>query len=249
MLLSTVAVAPAPGVLLVAKPSIDGGPFWQSVVLLLAHGDEGTLGVIVNRLTEVPLSQVLSDIEKGSTDPSLHFGGPVGLDGLLFLFQADDPPTDAKSVLSGVFYSGDRELLGKLLKKKDRRSRVKVYVGHAGWSPGQLQGEIARGSWSLVPADAFTLFQKSPDAIWPELAQTGVTVAAAGGKCSPRRSPFFSRFRALGSFSARTVSLGSAIRSTSAPSRATTAAGGTTTASRASTPSCGRTTAASFSPN
>jgi putative transcriptional regulator len=179
LLLSALAVAPAPGVFLVAKPSIDGGPFWQSVVLLLAHGDEGTLGVIVNRATEVPLSQVLSDFEKGSTDPSLHFGGPVGLDGLLFLFESDDPPKDVKSAIDGVFYSGDRELLGKLLKKKDR---VKVYLGHSGWSKGQLQGEIARGSWSLVPADAFTLFQKSPEAIWPELAQTGVTVAAAGGK-------------------------------------------------------------------
>ncbi len=182
LLLSTIAVVPAPGVFLVAKPSIDGGPFWQSVVLLLAHGDGGTLGVIVNRATEVPLSQVLSDFEKGSADPSLHFGGPVGLDGLLYLFESDDPPKDVNSVLSGVFYSGDRKLLGKLLKKKEGRGRLKVYLGHAGWSPGQLQGEIARGSWTLVPADAFTLFQKSPEAIWPELAHTGVTVAAAGGK-------------------------------------------------------------------
>jgi putative transcriptional regulator len=169
------AVAPAPGVFLVAKPSIDGGPFWQSVVLLLDHGDGGTLGVIVNRATEVSLSQVLSGLDKDSADPELHFGGPVGLDGLLFLFQTEKPPKDAKSVLHGVFYSGDRELLGKLLKSKG--DRVKVFVGHSGWAPGQLQGEILRGSWTLAPADPFTVFQKSPDAIWPELAEAGVTVA------------------------------------------------------------------------
>jgi putative transcriptional regulator len=176
------AVAPAPGVFLVAKPSIDGGPFWQSVVLLLAHGDEGTLGIIVNRATDIPLSKVLSNLDKESVDPSLHFGGPVGLDGLLFLFESDEPPKDAKSVMDGVYYSGDREVLQKLLKKKADRDPLKVYLGHAGWAPGQLQGEILRGSWSLVWADAFTVFRKSPDAIWPELAGSGATVAGFLGK-------------------------------------------------------------------
>jgi putative transcriptional regulator len=175
------AVAPAPGVFLVAKPSIDGGPFRQSVVLLLAHGGQGTLGVIINRATEIPLSTVLSELDAGETgDPSLNFGGPVALDGLMFLFQSDEPPADAKTVLSGVYFSGDQELLEKLLKKREGSDRLKLYLGHAGWAPGQLQGEIARGSWTLIPADAFTVFRKSPEAIWPELARIGVTVAGLG---------------------------------------------------------------------
>jgi putative transcriptional regulator len=173
------SAAPGPGVFLVARPSVDGGPFWHSVVLLLSHGDEGTLGVIINRATEIPLSKVLSDLDsKEASDPSLNFGGPVGLEGLLFLFESDDPPEDAVSVMGEVYFSGKRELLEKLLKKKDGPRRLRIYVGHAGWSPGQLQGEIARGSWRLVPADAFTVFQKAPDAIWPELARSEVTVAA-----------------------------------------------------------------------
>jgi putative transcriptional regulator len=162
----------------VAKPTIEGGPFWHSVVLLLAHGEQGTLGVIVNRATEIPLSKVLSDLDADETgDPALNFGGPVALDGLLFLFQSDAPPEDVKSVMGDVYFSGDREILEKLLKKKEGRDHVKLFLGHAGWAPGQLQGEIARGSWILVPADAFTVFRKSPEAIWPELAQIGVTVA------------------------------------------------------------------------
>ncbi len=172
------AVAPAPGIFLVAKASIDGGPFWHSVVLLLSHGDDGTLGLIVNRATEVPLSTVLSDLDSAETgDPSLNFGGPVALDGLLFLFESDDPPEEATRVMGNVYFSGKRELLEKLLKKKKGRERVKLYLGHSGWAPGQLGGEIVRGSWDLVPADAFTVFEKSPEAIWPELARSGVTVA------------------------------------------------------------------------
>ncbi len=175
------AVAPAPGVFLVAKPGIDGGPFHRSVVLLLAHGGEGTLGVIINRATEIPLSRVLSELDARETgDPALNFGGPVALDGLMFLFQSDDAPADAKSVMGDVYFSGDRELLETLLKKKEGRDRLKLYLGHSGWAPGQLQGEIARGSWTLIPADAFTVFRKSPEAIWPELARIGVTVAGLG---------------------------------------------------------------------
>ena len=175
------AVAPAAGVFLVAKPSIDGGPFWHSVVLLLAHDEQGTLGIIVNRATEIPLSKVLSELDADATgDPALNFGGPVALDGLVFLFKSEEPPEDARSVMGDVYYSGDRKLLEKLLKKREGRDHLKVYLGHAGWSPGQLQGEILRGSWTLVPADAFTVFQKSPEAIWPELARIGVTVAGLG---------------------------------------------------------------------
>ena len=79
--------------------------------------------------------------------------------------------------MGDVYFSGDRKLLEQLLKKKEGRDRLKLYLGHAGWAPAQLQGEIARGSWTLIPADAFTVFRKSPGAIWPELARSGVTVA------------------------------------------------------------------------
>jgi putative transcriptional regulator len=181
-------VSPGAGVFLVAKPSIDGGPFYHSVVLLLAHGDDGTLGVIINRMTEVPLSGVMKDMEEGDVDPLLHFGGPVGLDGLLFVFRSKDPPEPAeglKGVMGDVFFSGDRKLLEKLLKKKDAPERLKVYVGHAGWAPGQLDGEILRGDWTVVRADAFTLFQKSPDAIWPELSKAGITVARSDRPSRP----------------------------------------------------------------
>jgi putative transcriptional regulator len=181
-------VSPAAGVFLVAKPTIDGGPFYHSVVLLLAHGDEGTLGVIINRTTEIPLSEVMKDLEEGDVDPVLHFGGPVALDGLLFVFRSKEPPKPSegpKGVMGDVFFSGDRKLLEKLLKNKDAPERLKVYVGHAGWAPGQLDGEIFRGDWTLVRADAFTLFQKSPDAIWPELSKAGITVARSGRPSRP----------------------------------------------------------------
>ena len=68
-------VAPTNGVFLVAKPSISSGPFHKSVVLLLSHGDDGTLGVIVNRATGIPLAEALPDLDaSGAAAHTLHFG-------------------------------------------------------------------------------------------------------------------------------------------------------------------------------
>jgi putative transcriptional regulator len=187
------SVKPGPGVFLVAKPSIEGGPFWHSVVLILAHGDEGTLGLIINRATEVPLAEAMPDLKDDRAKThALHFGGPVALNGLLFLFRSEDPPGDVAPVMGNVYFSGDRKILEKLVSGGENQDRLKLYLGHAGWAPGQLQNEIARGDWSLAPADAFTVFQKEPDAIWPELSRnTGKVVAGL----SPSSQRAFASFR------------------------------------------------------
>ena len=169
---------PDKGVFLVAKPKIDGGPFAHSVVLILAHGDSGTLGVIVNRASDVPLEDALPEL-KSERKPghSLHFGGPVGLDGLLFLFKSDEPIEDADQVMDHVYYSGGRNVLESLLDEGKGPEELRVYLGHAGWAPGQLRDEIARGDWDLVRADAFTVFSKDPKTLWLELSPSSRTTA------------------------------------------------------------------------
>jgi putative transcriptional regulator len=174
-------VKPEAGVFLVAKPSIDGGPFWQSVVLLLQHDENGTLGLIVNRATDVPLSEAVPDLERDGTKFPLHFGGPVALDGLLFLFAADEPPDGVAHVMGSVYFSGDRKILDRLLKKSQKGHRLKVFLGHSGWAPGQLLSEIARGSWELVRADAHTVFEKDPEKMWKDLSHAGTVIAEAQG--------------------------------------------------------------------
>lgn len=171
---------PAAGVFLVAKPQIEEGAFWHSVVLILAHGEDGTLGLVINRVTDITLAKALPDLKSEDAESySLQFGGPVGLDGLLYLFSAEDSPPEAKKVMANVCFSGDKALLEDLLKNKDSKNHLKLYLGHAGWLPGQLEMEIARGDWDLVPADAFTVFQREPQTIWPTLTKRGTVVARA----------------------------------------------------------------------
>ena len=177
-------LAPAKGVFLVSKSEIEGGPFYQSVVLLLAHSDKGTLGLIVNRLTEIPLSEALPGLG-GETSHELYFGGPVELSGLLYLFRSDRPQEDAEHVMGNVYYSGDRELLEELMesdkkptkKPTENKDELHLFIGHSGWAPGQLDAELVRGSWDVVRADAFTVFGKDPATMWDELSKDSRVIA------------------------------------------------------------------------
>lgn len=182
-------LAPAKGVFLVAKDEI-GGPFYRSVVLVLAHGEEGTVGLIVNRTTDIPLSEAMPDLGEDASY-ELYFGGPVGLEGLLFLFRSDDPPDeDADHVMEDVYYSGDRDLLEELVDAEVESDELHLFLGHAGWAPGQLDGELARGSWDVVPADAFTVFSKDPDLLWHELSQDSRVIARSmRSRSSPPSRP------------------------------------------------------------
>jgi putative transcriptional regulator len=176
-------VAPAKGMFLVATPTIDGGPFFESVVLLLSHGEDGTLGLILNRETRVSLSEALPDLDVEAPSHTLYFGGPVALEGLLVLFRSVVPPENAEAVIEDVHFSGDRDVLETLVKENQQSDEIRIFIGHSGWAPGQLDAELRRGAWDVMPADAFTVFQTKPELLWEHLTMSGRTYA-----CAPRAS-------------------------------------------------------------
>ncbi len=164
------AIEPAKGVFLVAKPRVPG-TFRETVILLLAHSKEdGTIGVIINRTTNVTLSEALPDLEvEGEPSHQLFFGGPVAMNAHIVLFRTGNPPEGAPHVMWDVYFSGERDVLEELLKRQKGANEMHIFMGYAGWGPGQLQWEINRGDWELARGDRETLFEKEPDLIWPEL--------------------------------------------------------------------------------
>jgi len=182
-------MAPAPGVFLVARSPIDKGPFHRSVVLLLKHDNEGTLGLIVNRRTGVPLSEALPDLDTGEASPPLFFGGPVALEGLVVLFRSQAPPEGAEEVLNGLYYSGERSVLKMLLERESSHGELRLFVGHSGWAPGQLAAELRTRAWDVQPADIFTLFRTEPSWLWEHLTEGGRTIALGRGPMLPAGRP------------------------------------------------------------
>ena len=160
----------ANGVFLVAKRGLRDPNFRETVVLITKPQDGGPFGVIVNRPLEMRLSQIFSEFEslKDRKDV-LFFGGPVKPNGFVFLVRSNERPPRAMSVLKDIFFTGDTELIEKLLRRPNPTDGLRVFAGYSGWGPGQLQQEIARGDWLIVPASAETVFTKNPGGLWQEL--------------------------------------------------------------------------------
>lgn len=152
---------------MVATSALLDPNFTDTVVLLLDADDEGTLGVVLNRPTEVPVADVLHGWESLVADPPVLFqGGPVGVDGALAVGLAGDPadtPDGFRAVIGRlglVDLDGDAGAVGRQL------AALRIYAGYAGWGPGQLQREIDEGSWYVVPAEATDVFSPGDADLW-----------------------------------------------------------------------------------
>lgn len=160
------------GVLLVAHPSLMDPNFQQTVVLVCEHGADGTLGVIINRPTAVPLSEALPNVSvlKG-TSYVLFAGGPVQPDGILMLFRVVEAPDRLRKILERVYLGLNREILERVITDPQPTETFRAYAGYAGWAPGQVEFEMAMGSWAVIPADPSSIFDKAPETLWAEMVE------------------------------------------------------------------------------
>jgi putative transcriptional regulator len=169
---------PAAGQLLVAARGLADPNFERSVVLLVEHGAEGSLGLVINRPTGVPLSRLFPE-ERAlqRQDGILYAGGPVAAGRFLLLLRAPRRPEEARPVFADVYLGWAPAIL------RDSRgvSEFRLYSGYAGWAPGQLESEIARGDWRLLPAETPLVFGEHPERVWEELTRrldTPVAISA-----------------------------------------------------------------------
>lgn len=161
-------VAAAPSLLLVASRQITHPSFHEAVVLVTRHGRGGPIGVIVNRPLEIPLKSVFPALAERGAD-SLYQGGPVEPQQLSFLFRGGDAPAGTLVVAEQTYIARDPSLLSDLLLGLRPHTGLRVIAGYAGWAPGQLENEIARGDWHLLPVDSAALFDRPVTTMWADL--------------------------------------------------------------------------------
>ena len=159
----------AKGVLLVASPSLEDPNFRQAVVLVVEHGPEGTVGIILNRSTNVLLSKALPDITvlKG-TSHRLFAGGPVEPTRFLLLFRLKEPPADARSVFDGVYLGRTPRALENIITRAKPTETFRAFAGFAAWVPRQLEAEMLLGAWGILPPDSVGIFDKDPATLWQD---------------------------------------------------------------------------------
>jgi putative transcriptional regulator len=162
-------VADARSMLLIAAEGMADPRFRQSVVLVTRHGrSRSTVGVIVNRSLEMPLDRVFPEL-KQAAQHRLHYGGPVAPGQIVFMVRSETAPAAAITLAERLFLSSDGDSLRALLEAPTPATRLRVFNGFASWAPYQLESEIDRGDWYLLPVDAAALFNDPLDEMWPRL--------------------------------------------------------------------------------
>lgn len=157
---------PRAGALLVATPAIGDPNFERTVILVLQHDDEGSLGVILNRPSELTVAETVPAWEGEVSVPGvIHVGGPVGQGGMLALARAGaTAPVQGWSELSAGLGALDltldpEEVGGEL-------AGLRLFAGYAGWGPGQLRSELMVGAWWVFDALKSDVFTPEPAELW-----------------------------------------------------------------------------------
>jgi len=162
-------VKPLTTILILARAELPDSNFKDSVVVVMNNIAPAPVGLIVNRPTRIAVSRLFPDLERvAQLDDKVYFGGPVEIGSVSFLFRADTAPEKATKVLDGLYISTNEELLRKLLGRDRPTEGLRIFIGHSGWAPGQLEAEIARGDWTLAPAEADAIFNRKSEHPWPE---------------------------------------------------------------------------------
>ena len=158
------------GKFLIASRDLSDPNFMETVLLLIAYGPGGAMGVVINRPSEVMLSRVLPSIKPlQRRSDTLFIGGPVARSNVLLLIRSAKEVEDAVLLFGDVYVSSSLTALRREIERQPARERLHAYSGHAGWAPGQLEAEVARGDWYVAPADPEAVFSKAPTEVWQKL--------------------------------------------------------------------------------
>ena len=184
----------APGRLLVATPTLEEPTFHRTVILLLAAGTEGALGVVLNRPNEVPVRALLPAWDELALDPaSMFVGGPVARDSLICLARL--PAGGVGGDMGEV--EGVQPVVGRLASLDLNRppeelaavvEGIRVFSGYSGWDSGQLERELATGSWIVVPSELEDAFSPSPRGLWRRVLERQGGQHALYAKAPPKLS-------------------------------------------------------------
>jgi putative transcriptional regulator len=163
------AAAQELGFLIVAKPHVPDPNFRRAVVLVTQAPDGAALGVIINRPANKSLAEVVPEEPKLArfTEP-LYIGGPVERVGLFAVFRAPSSPGEAFKAGEDLWIALAPPTVEALIN--DPPEALRLYLGYAGWAPGQLRTEIDRGDWWVLDADPDIVFRKDMKGLWEELS-------------------------------------------------------------------------------
>lgn len=152
------------GQLLLASPALHDPNFRRAVVLVGAHSEEGAMGVVLNRPSEVTVTEAVPQLEPAVDDEEpVYLGGPVQPSSIVLLGEFLDPSPAGLLVLGRIGFPAPDAGIEELAQATARR---RVFAGYAGWGEGQLDSELEQGDWIAHPALPDDVFTEDPSELW-----------------------------------------------------------------------------------
>ena len=153
------------GKLLLASPTMADPNFSRSVILIAEHTEEGAMGLVLNRPAETTVSEAVPDLAWLTPDDANVFvGGPVAETAVIVLAEFDRPE------LAGALVDDDLGFIGADADEPEQLDgavrRARIFAGHAGWGPGQLEDELAEDAWIVEPPRREEVFTDDPEDLW-----------------------------------------------------------------------------------
>lgn len=159
----------APGTILIATEKLNDPHFAYTVVLITRHEANGEImGVLLNRPMDLTIAKAFPQMHGASNTDPVFDGGPVSSDAVQALLRSPTKPDTAEHILADIYSVARKTLLEKSINDHLPNSRFRVYLGYAGWGPGQLENEIRIGAWSTVHGARY-VFDPQPDSLWDRL--------------------------------------------------------------------------------
>lgn len=155
------------GKLLVASPTLQDPNFARSVVLIAEHNADGAMGLVLNRPATTTVAESAPELEELiDPDAPIYVGGPVQPSSVIVLAAFDDPSAAGLLIRGDVgFLSAEEDFATSRAAARELR----VFAGHAGWGPGQLDEELEREDWIVEPPLPGELFGEDPEELWGQV--------------------------------------------------------------------------------
>jgi putative transcriptional regulator len=163
----TSAYRPQAGRFLISEPFMHDKNFQRTVVFLVEHSKEGSLGFVLNRQLRIGIEEVVEGLP--AFQAPVFMGGPVEQSTLHYLHRIPDLP-NCQLVQDGVYWGGDFDALKtRILSQRIQPADILFFIGYSGWGPQQLAGELKQKAWIVAPEKPEVLFQETYHNLWQEL--------------------------------------------------------------------------------
>ena len=162
-------IQPSRGKILISEPFLCDDIFSRSVILLVDHSADGSMGLVMNKKLPLMVNEVVNEF-KYLEDIPLYKGGPIGTDTLFYLHNFPDIP-GALQIAKDLYLNGDFNAIKTQIFQniEDYKDRIRFFIGYSGWDESQLNQEIEDNTWIIGKEEYTTLFSIKTENMWKEV--------------------------------------------------------------------------------